>query len=607
MPFSTLDKNWSNLASYYNPVDNGKFNNPGNVTFTTKPEYPRLRYTGFDDGFIRGGATNVGISALRDTVRIGKFLISPKGLLFVAKQFGLQRTNPQLEKPSDDTINLNPTRFYSPLNTALQVPINAIGGHIIRHGIRPVGGVGFLKGSSLNVTGFSYEKIAKDNNSKQLAISLLKPNDNPNRLARLLSTTIQTPNGSIELFDYNGGANSLYGLGKTSINTTNIRTTELDLFNPNIDIYNNFKPFSNYRIADTKQWNINSSLKDQLWRSPLYRNRVNKSDGNGSLDKSYDIESRIGTSSGQKWVDTKITPAVYDYVDSFTGDENIVPYIVTPEKREKIYKYNVDSINVITVTDSTTFYNNSLKSNNDPNLPDWVLKKGDQNIDGKFGRDIVKFRFEFLNNDNPIAGGAINTDVLAFRAYINEFSDGMNAKWDSYRYMGRGEDFYVYNGFTRDISLGFTIYAHSPQEMAPIYKKLNYLLSTFTPDYSAANKMRGNIGYLTVGDYLYRQPGVFTDIKLSGLLETHWEIALDSPEGGEGKNQYEVPKHINVNMSFKPIHTFFPRKAKYEKGVSKNNTPFITVDKVAYPAYAGQVTDKANPENNKPARNKYLD
>ena len=183
----------------------------------------------------------------------------------------------------------------------------------------------------------------------------------------------------------------------------------------------------------------------------------------------------------------------------------------------------------------------------------------------------------------------------------------MNAKWDSYRYMGRGEDFYVYNGFTRDISLGFTIYAHSPQEMAPIYKKLNYLLSTFTPDYSAANKMRGNIGYLTVGDYLYRQPGVFTDIKLSGLLETHWEIALDSPEGGEGKNQYEVPKHINVNMSFKPIHTFLPRKAKYKEGKAQYNTPFITVDKVAYPAYAGQVTDKANPENNKPARNKYLD
>ena len=591
MPFSTLDKNWSNLASYYNSVDNGKFNNPGNVTFTTKPEYPRLRYTGFDDGLIRGGATNVGISVIRDSERIGKFLISPKGLLFIGKQFGLQRTNPQLEKPSDDAINLNPTRFYSPLNTALQVPINAIGGHIIRHGIRPVGGVGFLKGSSLNVTGFSYEKIVRSNNAKQAVISLDQPDKNPNRLARLFSTAIEKPFGSIELFDYNGGANSLYGLGKTSINTTNVRTTLslVDSFIPSK--FNNFVPFYSEKIARAKQWDINSSLGNNLWESPLYRNRVNKSDGKSNdLDTSYDIESRIGVSSGDK-INTE-----YKY-DSFTGDFSTI----------ETKKYNVDSINVITVTDSTTFYNNSLKSNNDPNLPSWTLEKGDQNVDGKFGRDIVKFRFEFLNNDNPIAGGAINTDVLAFRAYINEFSDGMNAKWDSYRYMGRGEEFYVYNGFTRDISLGFTIYAHSPQEMAPIYKKLNYLLSTFTPDYSANGKMRGNIGYLTVGDYLYRQPGVFTDIKLSGLLETHWEIALDSPEGGEGKNQYEVPKHINVNMSFKPIHTFLPRKAKYKEGKAQYNTPFITVDKKAYPAYAGQVIDKANPEKNKSASNKYLD
>jgi hypothetical protein len=587
MPFSTLDNNWSNLAQYYN--------NSASFKFSPKPEYPKVRYTLFDDGLIRGGVTNVGISAIRDTARIGKFLISPKGLLFIGKQFGLQRTNPQLEKLFNDKINLNPTRFYSPLNTALQVPINALGGHIIRHGIRPIGGVGFLEGSSINVTGFSYEKIARSNNAQQSVISLDQPDKNSNRLARLFSTTVKKPEGSIELFDYNGGANSLYGLGKTSINTTNVRTT-LSLYNSFVPSkFNNFVPFYSEKIAGAKQWDINSSLGNNLWESPLYRNRVNKSDGKSkNLDTSYDIESRIGVSSGDK------VNVEYKY-DSFTNDFSTI----------ETKKYNVDSINVITVTDSKTFYDSSLKSNNDPEVPDWATKKGNgkddkYSIDGKFGRDIIKFRFEFLNNDTPISGGSINTDVLAFRAYINEFSDGMNAKWDSYRYMGRGEDFYVYNGFTRDITLGFTIYAHSPQEMAPIYKKLNYLLSTFTPDYSAANKMRGNIGYLTVGDYLYRQPGVFTDIKLSGLLETHWEIALDSPEGGEGKDQYEVPKHINVNMSFKPIHSFLPRKAKYKDGKSQNNTPFITVDKVAYPERAGQEKNKKG-EIVKAATNKYLD
>ena len=150
----------------------------------------------------------------------------------------------------------------------------------------------------------------------------------------------------------------------------------------------------------------------------------------------------------------------------------------------------------------------------------------------------------------------------------------MNAKWDSYRYMGRGEEFYVYNGFTRDIGVDFTIYAHSPEEMRPIYQKLNYLMSTFAPDYNDFNKMRGNIGYLTVGDYLYRQPGIFTDIKLSGMLDSNWEIALAEPEENEkDKLQYEVPKHIKVNLSFKPIHNFLPRKVKSGKYA---DAPFIT-------------------------------
>jgi hypothetical protein len=108
--------------------------------------------------------------------------------------------------------------------------------------------------------------------------------------------------------------------------------------------------------------------------------------------------------------------------------------------------------------------------------------------------------------------------------------------------------------------------------MKPLYQKLNYLMSTFTPDYNTANKMRGNIGYLTVGDYIYRQPGVFTDIKLSGMLDTHWEIAYDD-ELPSNSDQYEVPKHIKIGLSFKPIHNFLPRRAT---AYTLDKTPFIT-------------------------------
>jgi hypothetical protein len=583
MPFSSLNNNWSNLAQYYN--------NPASFKQTSKPTYPSIRYIGFDDGLIRGGAINVGISSLRDTERISKFFLSGKGTLFTIKQLGLQQSNPALEEDFDTKGNTSDsTRQYSPLNTTLQVPINALGGHLRRNGTKSIGGVGFFEGTSKG-DGYNYEQIAIKNNINQgTKVKFVRVNGgddkskytNPNRLINHYSSIIAEPGGQQTLLSYNGGAKSVYGLGITSINTTNIRTT-LGLFNSSSFSLklNGFSPFSSKTLSKQIQVDLNSSLADQLYKSPLYKNRVNTSDGKGNLSGSYDIESRIGT-SGHKINNTLQDTLLFD-LESGT-------YI---GEKTKTTKYNVDSINVISIVDNKTFYTNSLISNNDPSLPKWALEKGDKNIGGKFGRDIIKFRFEFLNNDVPVSGGDINTDVLAFRAYIDDFSDGMSAKWDPYRYMGRGEEFYVYSGFTRDISVAFTIYAHSPEEMAPIYKKLNYLLSTFTPDYSDANKMRGNIGYLTVGDYLYRQPGVFTDIKLSGMLDTHWEIALDSPEGGEGKNQYEVPKHIKASMSFKPIHTFLPRKAKYKDGkaVAGYNTPFITLDKKAYSLQSNKYLD----------------
>lgn len=544
MPFSNLNNAWSNLAPYYNTVNsNGSFSSPNNVTYTQKPEQPRLKFTSFDDGLIRGGVVNAGLASLRDTARVGNFLKSPKGLVWIAKQVGLQLSNPKLEQPEDfRALSNNNTRLYNlGLNTLAQVPLNAFGGHIIRHGILPVGGVGFLEGDSLtNIKGYNYEKITTDNNILQGEKSGFYQGysdggyygKNPNRLVQYLSITNNNYDGVANLLEYNGGSSSVYGIGKTRINTTNVRTTVgRGIFTSGFEKkLNGFSPLPNERIILASQADLDSVLTVQLENSPLAEN-------NNTAD--LNIEARIGTSAKRK------------------------------------SSYNVDSINVINITNSTVFYDTlagAKVKNTDANV--YENKAIDQNlkdkIDGYFGRDIIKFRIEFLNNDLATT----QTDVLTFRAYLNDFNDGMNAKWDSYRYMGRGEEFYVYNGFTRDIGVDFTIYAHSPEEMRPIYQKLNYLMSTFAPDYNDFNKMRGNIGYLTVGDYLYRQPGIFTDIKLSGMLDSNWEIALAEPEENEkDKLQYEVPKHIKVNLSFKPIHNFLPRKVKSGKYA---DAPFIT-------------------------------
>ena len=126
--------------------------------------FNRFRLTKFDDGLIRGGIIGATNASVVDTLRISKFLYTDiKGPLFIVKQIGLQLSNPRLESKKvktdratsgggfiNNSINflanvagkienaVGPTRIYNAgINTLAQVPINAIGGHIVRHGFLP--------------------------------------------------------------------------------------------------------------------------------------------------------------------------------------------------------------------------------------------------------------------------------------------------------------------------------------------------------------------------------------------------------------------------------------------------------------------------------------
>jgi hypothetical protein len=584
MPFLSLNNTWSNLASYYN--------DPASFKQTTKPEVPSLKYSAFDDGLIRGGFLNATLASVRDTERIGKFLITGKGIAFGIKQIGLQKANIPLEK--DPNQSNDPTRKYNlGVNLITQVPINAFGGHLIRHGLLPIGGVGFLEGDSLSVKGYSYERAVLNNNKSDTNSTITNSDlkiTPTNRLVSYLSKISYASVGTVTLDEYNGGASSVYGIGKTRITTTNVTTNRSSntssTYRGISEYIDNYRSLAkdgglslinviNENIASNKQSSISTiaALNEQkaylsslspgepdryLYEYVLTNSVIDTLNSNAVdlLNKQIELEKNLKKQKEDNAIsnyDFKTRLNEYSNklnpIDSLYQSKNIQSQFgvstgkVGPNNVKKSSK--IDSINVIDITDSGTYYGN-IKLNKRSSE---VLTSVADKVDGIYGKDIIKFAIEFLNNDSQ----GLETDVLVFRAYIDDFQDGMNAKWNSYRYMGRGEDFYVYDGFTRDISISFTIYAHSKEEILPIYTKLNYLLSTFAPDYNTNNKMRGNIAYLTVGDYLVRQPGIFTDIKLSGMLDTHWEVNLDN-------NTYQVPKHIKVSLSFKPIHTVLPRK-----------------------------------------------
>ena len=192
-----------------------------------------------------------------------------------------------------------------------------------------------------------------------------------------------------------------------------------------------------------------------------------------------------------------------------------------------------------------------------------------------YTKDIIKFVFEAIDNDNTT-----NSTAVFFRAFLSGITDNHNASINSFRYLGRGEEFFTYQGVSRQVGFSFKIHPQTTAEFKPIYKKLNYLISQVYPDYSDRNKiMRAPLMRLTIGDYFYRLPGMIENIAITIDDNSPWEIVSDD-------TFKQLPHVINVQCSFKPIHDFLPRREKYSAIVDKEgftqsnyndlNVPFIT-------------------------------
>jgi hypothetical protein len=182
-------------------------------------------------------------------------------------------------------------------------------------------------------------------------------------------------------------------------------------------------------------------------------------------------------------------------------------------------------------------------------------------------KDSVKLAFECLSNDNTSVSTA-----LVFRALLsNGFTDNNTAVLNPLRYMGRGEEFFTYQGFTRDIGFSFKIAAFSRQELRPLYNKLNYLISQVYPDYSPNNSiMRAPIVKVTLGDYLYRVPGFLQSVNVTVDNSTSWEINLE-----ESDDVQELPHVLEVSIQFKPIHDVLPERSSFTQYI-KQGTDFIS-------------------------------
>jgi hypothetical protein len=186
---------------------------------TVDATFSRANLTLYDDGLVRGGMVASQNASFIDTKRIAKFLIDPpKGPLFLIKQVGLQLSNPQLEQRGTTTERyVGSSRIYNlGINTLAQIPLTALGEHIVRHGILPVD----------NPDSY-YESVVTANN--------LQNDGRENRLLKLLNRVIGD-SSEVVINKYVGGPGSTYGIGSTLIRRA---VTPVDSNNILLEITNN--------------------------------------------------------------------------------------------------------------------------------------------------------------------------------------------------------------------------------------------------------------------------------------------------------------------------------------------------------------------------------
>lgn len=572
---------------------------------------------------LRGGLYST-VASTEDSVRISRFLTDfPKGSIFTAKQVGLQKSNPNIET-GGQASRLNTQTYNLNANLLAQVFEQGTGIHIPRAGANT---------NELGPDGAQnkYEYIVshktKDQN-RLVTLFNIKVNSNLDDIVNSLGSATNlgiTTNNDNTLFDYAMGPDSLYGDG----NTTIFKATDFK----GVSINTGTAPAGQIRPSLTRTLDVNNLLgisktfsKGLTFQIPnLFTGELNSVTIGG-----YKIADVFYQQSSPDFIRPDKIPEGIPTVNQFG---NLMGYNaliaskeysgpVTTQKeiqdfrsnsldpldpaRSQARKYNNPLINIATrvgigspggrLKDQRKFVNQVNYSGQDQVNMIPLYADATDPFNGKpEARDLIKFAFEVINNDGTTGTSLTSTNSkgektsdsnmvttkVHFRAFLTNFADNHGATWNGQRYMGRGEEFFTYQGFNRDVSFQFKVVAQSKQEMLPLWQKLNYLASSLYPDYSNQGFMRGNLHKLTIGEYFYRTPGILKSMNISVDDNYPWEIKYSEPETArsfettdftntttQGSKDFinsnsdadmmELPQVLNVSCTFTPILNELP-------------------------------------------------
>jgi len=262
-----------------------------------------------------------------------------------------------------------------------------------------------------------------------------------------------------------------------------------------------------------------------------------------ALRNDFTAQSHVAT----QWIPGTVTDAT-NKSGQFAYNQDPGSWEPTKNLLSKATPFRGDKVNVI------DFSQQKLKD-----VYRWLPKPkifGDAEILDKAGltADLIKF---FFTGPKLNAGNEDDKDdIIVFRAVIGSISDSFNASWNGFQLIGRGDQNFQYGGFSRDISIDFTVYATDRDEVKPIWRKLNALAGYTAPEYTDNIALVGPWMRITIGDLFNQQAVLVKSVNYTlHSADTTWETNIE-----QDPQMMQTPHKVDVNLTLTPITDWLPQK-----------------------------------------------
>jgi hypothetical protein len=555
---------------------------------------------------------NITAGTVDDVVRVSKFTVSPVGILYNAKQGLLQRLNP-----------FDETRVYNPLSPILAT----ISGMTFGVGQRPirhiegegVAALGLSVASSITSTvGISFpgSNAAPKSTVGDLALpdgnigqgkGLIRGTDAGKAIASLKSkwqvSAGAAPSGLagfVSMVD--NAAKSLFGGAPKSEGQYRADEQAYILMVSNTYKFKSYNIFGVEQsvmprwVAKTKPYEINvtseveskfDTYADKRYKAPSKFNdpiaeetirlatELKKSLLSLQKNPLYDVATNtyskllasgdaVGFDNAFKDVNASKLRSEKgvsnDYRESrFTGPRPVDKTFVLSNRNLKMAaSFTSDGLNQLGVLNKNKKFNTTEPGSLQfPSLaksyPGWTEYK-------PYDDDLIAFFFYDV----------VNSKYIPFRATVKGLSEGNTAYWDELRFIGRADQLYSYNGFSRTLGFTFNVVIGSVTELLPTWQKINYLASSVKPsNYTSGDKVSGNVNkfivppmfMVTIGDLYKFQPIVISSVNINIPDDAVWETlnennsnrwsyltnVISSPT--VGKMYGQLPREIEIAVT----------------------------------------------------------